>query len=142
MKKIIAPKFEKGMYISPTKLSEIFETPVDDSNFPLKVLGAKCMIETENPELTCKIQNKGILILHDNEASEYNTNQFMLAFSIMDKRHSKMLTVNTANFSDVEKTTHERRAFVMGKIVSAAKDEARKHIPEKRPIIRSLENNL
>jgi len=113
--KIELLKIEKGSFFSNKDLCTLFDR---EELGPFDLMRIQGMIHY-NHSVTAKIENFGIRILTDQEASEYNHRQFGMHIASMKMRHYRAMLVNVSNLTTSEKPSHDRRIEIQGKYMQS-----------------------
>src|SRR3990167_11413014 len=111
---------DKGSVISADTLTDIFSLPVDDPRYRLKCLS---LVEQITRQLSDRgieatvCQSRGsIRVLTDSEATTYNERQGLLGRRKIRKSFRRLLNVDTANLSDKERSAHDKRLLLLGRL--------------------------
>jgi hypothetical protein len=128
MKELAKRQFEKGDFISP----QMIEEEIGHSPTQFELLSLWSMMDETHKDKTVKMENGGIRFLTDKEASPYNHGLFGRYFFGMKKRHRKMLSVKVSEFTDKEKSEHERCLEIQADIITGAENGMRKHLEPKK----------
>lgn len=116
--------YEKDVYLDQAQIESYLGRPLGDFD----LMSIKYNIETES-SFTVRIENGGLRVLSDLEASEYNHHQVGLMLRRMHKRHKLQLAVDHSKFNDEEKQAHDRRIEIQGKLLQGIADTLQKEMP-------------
>jgi hypothetical protein len=123
---------KKGDYITPEQAQEITGKKMNDPKFPLALLNLKERIRREmqaqRRPITAKVEQLGIRILSDPEASNYNDKQASSALRKLGRSVKRLLQVDQRNLDDGETKVHERRIVTWSKTYQAAKASRRESL--------------
>ena len=118
-------KLAKGDYISPEFLEGLTGFLRYTQEYSLAIMGIRDGLERKlsaigNP-ITIKQEDKGLRLLTDSEAAEYNAHRGDALLVQMGRAHERNLAVDSNNLSQEEDREHLRSLQVQGTILSAAK---------------------
>lgn len=118
-------KLAKGDYVSPEFLEGLTGFLRYTQDYSLAVMGIRDDLERRlkaigNP-VTIKQEDKGLRLLTDSEAAEYNAQRGDTLLRQMGRAHERNLAVDSNNLSTEEDRQHLRNLQVQGTILSAAK---------------------
>lgn len=112
-----------GEFYGPMELAKMLNKDMV-TEFDLMAIQAEIHKKTRK---TCKIEEGGIRILHDSEASIYNNSLFGRFLNAMFARNRKMLQVDRTQLTDDEQKTHDRKVYVQGKVLQAIRPVVKKY---------------
>jgi hypothetical protein len=114
-------KLEKGMFIGPEALEEAFGLSREDDEFQWKVLSliTEARRELRETEVTVVQRHRGILVLSDDEATEYQNSRFVGGIRQAVDAHDKARRINPEALNEQQRKVHERRVINQSRIVQA-----------------------
>jgi len=96
-------ELKKGDYIAPERISEIYGVSVDDSNFWVNALRLRSFIEKKTRDdgtpLLTKGEGKGIRVLSDEEAADYENKCAIDAKRAFGRRIGRMAQIDSSRLS-------------------------------------------
>lgn len=133
-------ELRKGDYIIPEVVEAEVRCPRDEPRYRLESLKLAQEIsryfECERDEVvTVRIEQGGIRILTDSEASDYNHASFESGVLKMRRSHRRNLGVDVSNLEESEVRDH-RRVLTSQAAQLSAVGEARRHYPSLVPVRR------
>ncbi len=112
---------EKGDVFSVEMLEQITATKFGTDKFTFKVLALQGRI-TDETGYTVKNHGDSLVVLKDEEASNYNDRMFKRFKRGMFHRHKLMQNVDVAQLSDTMKDQHERKVLTQSRYISALRN--------------------
>lgn len=127
-------EIQKGDVISPAQLEEITGRKIGTTKYQLAVLQLSSRIAKEcadrNKPVSIAVMKGTLCVLTDEQASEYEHQQFKSRFRGAGRAHRRAVAVNVGRLSDVQKKKHERNVFVQAGMLQAARTQRRRLIAQ------------
>lgn len=118
-------EIRKGTYLNGKLIENFLKRKPD--HFDL--LSLQHTIQSEH-QVTVRVEDGGLRILSDLEASEYNNHRFGLLVKRLYKRHKLQLQVDHSSFTTEELRTHDRRIEIQGKVLQGVEKTLKKELPQ------------
>jgi hypothetical protein len=121
---------EKGQYIRPEEIEEIYGKSRVDQNFGLCILQLKQFIE-RGSDLICRSEKQGLRILDDEQASDYLWALQARHVYGLRKIVMKGNQIDPSEFSDERKKIHEHRLACSAAVYAEAAGTLRREMKER-----------
>ena len=123
MREVPFESIGKGSYITPEVIERATGFMRGSNEYSLQSLRLKDMIESwfeehENP-VTIKIEQDGLRILTDTEATEYNHRMFKIGMRRLFESHRKMLNVNEKDMTQEQVSAHRQRVNAQAHVTAS-----------------------
>ena len=133
-------QLSKGSYIAPEVIERTIGFIRGSAEYNLQMLKLKEMVEArfeeaENP-VTIKVEQDGLRILTDAEATEYNHRMFKIGMRRLFESHRKMMNVDEGSMRQDQISAHRQRANAQAHVVASVwtQNQKMKLIPYTRAI--------
>lgn len=130
----------KGSFISPDTLERVTTFKRGSNEYDLQVLRVKGLLEAHFDEsgnpVTIKIEQEGLRVLTDEEATEYNHRRFKIGMRALFEANRRMSNVDEGKMTSEQVAAHRAKLNAQAHVVTAVanKNDTLRLIPYSRQV--------